>query len=206
MLTVEQQLIEVEQLGQAVDTTIPTPEEINQQYELAEAYDRFVEIWGHHVVADPLTGEIVNIFDPNIPVHQKADAIQWVLAKLENEQKMCGERKRLWSNKSKKFQIVIRKIRTTVLLQMKQEGTQKIKTPENTFSIASHINITYDYNKIPLENRKVRIIEECSMREALEMGYTTDQMEFIGAVHPEDVSPDAIVKQENEYLVIRTKK
>lgn len=202
MLTVEQQIEAVE------NELIASPDEIDQQHAMAETFERFVEVWGHHTVTDPLTGEIINIFDPAIPVHQKADAVQWVLEKLDNEQEMCDERKRLWKEKGQKLQKVIKQIRETVLFQMQQEGVRKVKTPENTFSIGTRTSVEYDYSKIPLENRKVRVtdVHEVSMREALEMGFNIEQMEFIGVMHPEDVPEDAVKKEVTEHIVIRTRK
>ena len=143
----------------------------------------FIELYNG--VADPLTGEIINIFDPTLPLIEKVDAACWLLKQIEAEQALCDERKKLWDEKKKRLAGFKDKVREMMKDSLIGEGRDtKIKTMENTIYLTKKTDYGYDLNEIPISNQVATATLEMPLNAFLDM---EKDFAIIGSIKKVDV-------------------
>jgi len=100
------------------------------------------------LVPDMMTGEMFNMFDPNIPFINKVDSIAYSIDLVKEEIELCNERMKLWKNKKDKLISFQEELREYLRNQMSLNNNQTIKTIENTLYVSTKEVETIDENLI----------------------------------------------------------
>lgn len=77
------------------------------------------------MLPDILTGEVVDVFDPMIPLNKKIDPLVYYIDQLDSEIELCKERKSLWEAKRSQLAFTKEKVREFMLEQVNIHGKQK---------------------------------------------------------------------------------
>lgn len=152
---------------EAIDAEVSLKQEIETE---------FIELWQNRSVVNPITGEIIDLFDWSIPTEQKADAFAWVLDKLDKEQDIVKEREKMWQERRKKLLIIIDKLKVLYTQQLKNEGKSKVKTPENTIYTIERTKEAYNLEDLEIRDCIVDMKITCD-------GYTAEHIqELLGGI------------------------
>ena len=90
------------------------------------------------------TGELVNVLDESFPVQSRLDSARWLIDRFNAEIDICKNRKQLWNERENIIKVGIDKIRESIKSGMTNEGTNKIKTIENTAFLTSKEILVYN--------------------------------------------------------------
>jgi len=99
------------------------------------------------------TGELVNVLDSSLPIQNRLDPAKWLLDRFTAEIELCKDRKQLWNDREITFKLGIDKIREAIRDSMLHEGTDKIKTNENTAFLTSKDIVSFDESLIKPEHK-----------------------------------------------------
>ena len=89
---------------------------------------------------DVITGEMIDIYNPTIPIEKKLDPIKYYLDELDAEIEICKERKKLWNDRNNIVKDSKEKLRNYLLNQLSLTENSLIKTIEHTAYLRNNKN------------------------------------------------------------------
>ncbi len=129
---------------------------IEQEYSPAKEYLELMTRQGIAAV-DTETGDIINAFDPDVSVYNKAEPVAFLLDTLTMQEEAYKKREVCLREKRERVVLLKERIREAFKDQMLKEGVDKVKTLETSFYFMRKSKLIYHIEDIKEEFCEVEI-------------------------------------------------